>query len=162
MKKTNRLPLHAAPERVEFILARKGEQRFANQSFPISMELWRAVLGPKIAQKCLPYSFKNGVLEILVPNSAWASELSFLELEIRNLFKENHIVLNKLKYRVGSVESPFFPPERRKFAKVPRPVPLSKELSEDLENIQDERLKETLKKAISINLAWQDMVNFPK
>lgn len=44
--------------------------------------LWRRAVGNEIKKHTKPYSIENGVLVVLVDNSAWMNELTFLKTEI--------------------------------------------------------------------------------
>lgn len=44
--------------------------------------LWRRAVGNEIKKHTKPYSIENGVLVVLVDNSAWMNELTFLKNEI--------------------------------------------------------------------------------
>ena len=46
--------------------------------------LWHRAVGSEIKKHTRPYSIENGVLVVLVDNSAWMSELAFLKNEIIN------------------------------------------------------------------------------
>jgi hypothetical protein len=44
--------------------------------------LWSRVVGKEVKKHTNPYSIENGILVVLVDNSAWMNELTFLRTEI--------------------------------------------------------------------------------
>jgi predicted nucleic acid-binding Zn ribbon protein len=44
--------------------------------------LWSRVVGKEVKKHTKPYTIENGILVVLVDNSAWMSELTFLRTEI--------------------------------------------------------------------------------
>jgi predicted nucleic acid-binding Zn ribbon protein len=44
--------------------------------------LWNRAVGQEIKKHTKPYSIENGVLVVLVDNSAWMNELTFLKTDI--------------------------------------------------------------------------------
>jgi hypothetical protein len=67
--------------------------------------------------------------------------------------------VDQLRFRVGPLDMPDRPPERRITRKVPPPVVLSPELTATINQIGDPDLRAVIARAASANLAWQDFVS---
>jgi len=67
-----------APEPLDEVLDRAGENRFAKKQLPIPLAEWRAAVGPRIADRARPIELSRGALTVKVATSVWANELSML------------------------------------------------------------------------------------
>lgn len=152
---------HSAPESIDLVLDRAGENRFAKYRPPISARVWRDAVGPRIADRAEPVSLERGVLVVKVATSVWASELSLLCEPIMVRLRAKRIEVTELKFRVGVIEPLTKPPERRVSRAVPAPAALPPELALELKNVGDLDLRETIALAARANLAWQTHVAEP-
>lgn len=142
-----------APEPVDAILARAGEDRFAPDRPPISVPLWRTIVGPRVADRALPVRLENGNLLIRVATSAWAQELSMLSETILERLREHEIEVKRLSFRTGPIDPPQRPPERRQSTKVPPPAPIPPSIGQTLDAVFDDELRDAIRGAIAQSLA---------
>src|SRR4051812_34791068 len=71
-----------APEPMEALLDRAGEDRFAKRRPPIPMREWKLAVGPRIADRAHPITLERGILLVKVTTSVWANELQMLAPEL--------------------------------------------------------------------------------
>ena len=147
-----------APEPLEELLDRAGEDRFAKKRVPIPVREWRAAVGPRIADRARPWTLERGVLTVKVATSVWANELQLLAPELVARLKQRGFAVDSLRFRVGQLDQNERPPERRVFRKVPPPKPLSPELKADVAKIEDDGLRAVVEAAARANLSWQENV----
>jgi hypothetical protein len=147
-----------APEPMEALLDRAGEDRFAKHRSPIPMREWKIVVGPRIADRAHPISLDRGILLVKVTTSVWANELQMLAPELVARLRVRNFAVDQLRFRVGPLDMPDRPPERRITRKVPPPVVLGPELKANIDLVQDPDLRAVIARAASANLAWQDFV----
>lgn len=147
-----------APEPIEDLLDRAGEDRFAKRRAPIPMRDWKAAVGPRIADRAHPVQIDRGVLLVKVATSVWANELSMLAPEIVARLRVRGYAVESLRFRVGVLDTPDRPPERRVYRKVPPPKPLAPELQANIAAVEDDELRAAIAKAASANLAWQEYI----
>lgn len=147
-----------APESLEDLLDRAGEDRFAKRRAPIPMREWKVVVGPRIADRAQPVSLERGILLVKVTTSVWANELQMLAPELVARLRIRGHAVDQLRFRVGPLDLPDRPPERRITRKVPPPVALGPELSRAIAKVEDADLRAVIARAASANLAWQDFV----
>ena len=148
----------AAPEPLETLLDRAGEDRFARRRPPIPMAQWKIIVGPRIADRAHPITLERGVLLVKVTSSAWANELQMLAPELVARLRARDYAVDQLRFRVGPLDMPERPPERRITRKVPPPVALGPELKANIAGVPDPDLRAIIERAASANLAWQDFV----
>jgi hypothetical protein len=147
-----------APESLEDVLGRAGENRFASKRGPqqaIAHKEWRAAVGPRIADRAQPISIERGVLTIKVATSVWANELHMLAPELLDRLKLHGVAVTSLRFRVGTLDTVGRPPERRATRKIPPPASLEPALRALVANVADTELRATIEKAACANLAWQ-------
>lgn len=147
----------SAPEPLETVLDRAGENRFARRQLPIPLAVWRQAVGPRIADKARPIALERGVLVIKVTTSVWANELSMLAPKILEKLGAlvPHLSIKSLRFRVGPLDVVEGVQEVRVYRHVPPPVPLPQELERSLEKVDDEELRTLIAGAAARNLAWQ-------
>src|ERR1700684_3715426 len=104
----------SAPESLDAILLRAGENRFARLRPPIASRVWREAVGARIADKAKPVSISGGVLLLRVSTH----ELSLLADEVTERLRARGIDVHQLRFHVGALPAVERPPERR----VSRPV----------------------------------------
>lgn len=142
-----------APESVDAILARAGEDRFAPDRPPIPMPLWRTIVGHRVADRAHPVKLENDTLVIRVATSAWAQELSLLSETVLARLAEHGIEARRLTFRTGPIVPPARPPERRGSTKVPPPLPIPRDLDATLATVPDAELRGAISAAIAQSLA---------
>jgi hypothetical protein len=153
-----RRPKLKAPEPLESVLARAGEDRFARRRLPIPRRVWVECVGGRIADRAEPVFLDRGVLVVRAATSTWANELSLLREPLLARLRAAGVEVHEIRFRVGAVTAPAAPPEPRITRKVPAPARLSEELDRAIEGIADDELRESLKEAARANLAWQENV----
>lgn len=156
-KRRRRKPLDA-PETIEDLLARAGENRFAKRGAPIPMRDWKIAVGPRIADRAHPTHLERGVLSVKVATSVWATELQMLAPEIVARLRVRGYAVDSMRFRIGELDTPERPPERRAYRKVPPPAPLGAELRASIAEVSDPALRVVIERAASANLAWQSFV----
>jgi len=150
-----------APETLEAVIERAGEDRFARNRPPVGERIWRDAVGLRIAERARPLSLERGVLTLRVATSVWANELSLLAPTILERLQAARVPVTELRFRVGPIDPPQRPPERRASCAVPPPAPLPAELSRVLADVADESLREAIASAASSNLAWRARTQAP-
>ncbi|MDB4943833.1 MAG: Zn-ribbon-containing RNA-binding protein [Labilithrix sp.] len=143
---------------MENLLERAGEDRFAKKRSPIPMAAWKIAVGPRIADRAQPVSLERGVLLVKVTSSVWANELQMLAPELVARLRVRGYGVDQLRFRVGPLDSPERPPERRATRIVPPPVQLDDHLKEMIAMVPDPALAAIITQAARANLAWQDFV----
>jgi hypothetical protein len=151
-----------APEPLEEVLERAGENRFARKQLPIPLAHWRAAVGPRIADRARPIAIERGVLVVKVVTSVWANELSMLAPQIIKKLAEQApngspgIEVKSLRFRVGPLDVIEGIPQTRDYRQVPPPAPLAPELERSLARVEDDELRSMIERAARANLAWQN------
>lgn len=158
-KKRRRRTNLAHPEPIDELLERAGENRFAKRRAPIPNQEWRAAVGPRIADRAVPFSLERGVLVVKVATSVWANELQLLAPTLLGRLRERGIAVDSLRFRVGPLDVVDRPPERRSARAVPSKAPLDPTLRTVLGDVADDELRRVLERAASANLAWQSFVH---
>ncbi len=159
--KRRRRPRLDAPEPLEGVLERAGENRFAKKQLPVPLAHWRAAVGPRIADRARPIALERGVLVVKVVSSVWANELSMLAPQIIKKLAESRpngapgIEVKSLRFRVGPLEVLEGIPQVFTLRRVPPPAPLAPEMERSLETIADDDLRAMIGRAARANLAWQ-------
>jgi hypothetical protein len=143
---------------MDTLLDRAGEDRFARRRSPVPMREWKLVVGLRIADRAQPVSLERGILLVKVTTSVWANELQMLAPELVARLRVRGYAVDQLRFRVGPLDMPDRPPERRVTRIVPPPVALSAELRASIAEIGDADLRNVIARAASANLAWQDFV----
>lgn len=83
-------------------------------------QVWESAVGPQIAAKAMPASFRDGVLTVRVAGSAWMQQLSLLKGQIAGQLNDaiGEPLVREIFFKQGSVtrqppeEAPFTPPSR--------------------------------------------------
>jgi len=117
-------------------------------------EVWESAVGPQIATKAMPVSFRDGVLTVRVSGSAWMQQLSLMKGDIAGQLNEEigEPLVREIFFKQGSIsrqppeEAPFIPPSRE----------LSPEetawIREQGEQIDDPELRRTLESLLTRHL----------
>jgi hypothetical protein len=144
-----------APEGLDQVLARAGEDRFAPDRAPLPPHVWAAAVGARIAERTRPMAIEaGGVLIVRAATSVWASELSLLSDALIARLRKAGVSVRALRFRVGPIE----PAERSielRTTKVPRPVELDSQVARVIARVKDDELREAIANAARTNLAWQ-------
>jgi hypothetical protein len=143
-----------APESLEHVLARAGDDRFAPNRAPLPPHVWAAAVGARIAERTHPVAVENGVLIVRAATSVWASELSLLSDALLARLRTAGVKVRALRFRVGAVEPPEHLPELRA-TRVPPPTELDPRIARTIARIEDEELRDAITRAARANLAWQ-------
>lgn len=166
--KRRRRPRLDAPEPLESVLDRAGENRFAKKQLPVSLAHWRAAVGPRIADRARPIALERGVLVVKVVTSVWANELSMLAPQIIKKLAESTpngragIEVKSLRFRVGPLEVMEGIPQVLTSRRIPPPVPLTPDLQQSLAHVEDDELRTMIERVARANLAWQSAAPKPK
>lgn len=144
-----------APEPLEGVLERAGENRFAKQKLPIPLAQWREAVGPRIADKARPIALERTTLIVKVTTSVWAHELSLLSADVLAKLVERGFAVKELRFRVGPLDVVEGIVARREYKQIPPPVPLGPEIEASLATIEDEELRAVIASAASRVLAFQ-------
>jgi hypothetical protein len=147
-----------APEALDQILDRAGENRFARARPPVAASVWRDAVGARIAERAQPISLWNGVLVLRTATSVWAHELSLLSDDICGRLRDRGVEARQLRFQVGPVTAVERPAERRIARTVPKAQALPSELAGVLSMLGDEALRAVIARAAASNLAWQSVV----
>ena len=147
-----------SPETLDDVLGRHGENRFSTGAPPIGQRAWISAVGMRIADRAKPISLDRGVLTVRAATAVWASELSLLSEALIARLRAQGFAVTELRFRVGAVEPPARPPERRGSRAVPAPAELPADLEGSIAGIEDDELRQTIRTAAKSNLAWQDNV----
>ncbi len=142
-RRTGPLPVGAVLESArETALRRSGAG--------VDRQVWRDVVGDRIAKRTAPGGLSDGVLTIVVSSPVWAQELSFLSDEITSKLRQRSVPVASIRFRTGSVSEPGaarrVPPEAR-------PLPIPDELRARLERIEDPELRAAIEAAAGPSLA---------
>lgn len=155
MKKARRRSKLGAPERIDTVVVRAGEQRFSPKPPPFPLEIWRDCVGAAVARKSEPIALERGELLVRVQSSAWAQELSLLSITLLKRLASAGVVAEKMRFRVGQPSYSVRP----SIEMVPRPIIEGAKLDEPLaiaiSNVADDGLRKAIIEAASLNLAWQ-------
>jgi hypothetical protein len=155
-KRRRRRPRLDAPEPLDELLERAGENRFAKKQLPVPLVTWRQAVGPRIADRARPIALeRGGVLVVKVATSVWANELSLLAPQLIEKLVARGIEVKSLRFRVGPLDVIEGIPQRKHYRRVPPPVPLAPDLQRSLAGVEDEELRQTIERAARANLAWQ-------
>jgi hypothetical protein len=143
-----------APESLEHLLARAGEDRFAPNRAPLPPHVWAAAVGARIAERTRPIAIEGGVLVVRTATSVWASELSLLSEALLARLRRANVKVNALRFRVGTIEAPERAIELRT-TKVPDAIELDPQMTRTIGRVKDDELRDAITEAARTNLAWQ-------
>lgn len=146
-----------APEPLEFVIERAGENRFAKRQLPVPLAIWRIAVGPRIADRTRPIALERGILVVKVTTSVWANELSMLAPTILEKLATQlpNLEVKSLRFRVGPLDVVEGVQELRVYRKIPPPAVLAPEMERSLATVEDDELRALIASAARQNLAWQ-------
>ena len=140
-------PAHIGP----LLAATREEAARATRLGPVDLDLWRGVVGPRIADRTRPGQLRRDVLTVTVASAVWAQELSLLKSEILERLQASGLKLAGIRFVVGKLTGPRMlvaPPSP------PPPVaPLPRELRGRLDRIEDPELRAAIAEAAGLSLA---------
>jgi hypothetical protein len=142
-------PAHIGP----LLSDTRAEAARALRLGPVDLELWRRVVGPRIADRTRPGSVRRQTLTVTVASAVWAQELSLLSAEILARLGQAGVELGAIRFVVGKLGRAELGPV------VPPPPPprtaLPRELRGRIEEIEDPELRAAIAEAASSSLALE-------
>jgi predicted nucleic acid-binding Zn ribbon protein len=144
-------PAITTPEHIRSLLGRaQREAARAAGTGPVDREMWRQVVGERIANRTMVDRLEAGVLEVRVASSVWAQELSLLSAEMITRLKQHRVQVRRIRFKVGAVPAmdtaePLAPP--------PQPVVLPEALKSRLAAVDDPELAAAIAEAARYSLA---------
>ncbi len=113
-------------------------------------EMWRQVVGDRIANRTMADRLQGDVLEVRVASSVWAQELSLLSGDIVARLRQRRVRVRRIRFKVGTIPEldsaePMAPP--------PDPVPIPDGLRARLAALDDPELAAAIAEAASYSLA---------
>ncbi|MEN9579822.1 MAG: hypothetical protein RJA70_2831 [Pseudomonadota bacterium] len=130
------------------VLARS---RALNGNGHVNWQIWRQVVGTKVATRSRPENIDQGLLWVVVTSNTWAQELSLLRRTIVSRLGTHGIAVSGLRFRVGKVEPLRAPPARETI----QPARLPSQFQDRLNRLDDPRLREVISEAAAYSLALQ-------
>jgi hypothetical protein len=113
----------------------------------VSRQVWEAVAGVGFARRTRPLKLRRGTLYVQVGSAGWAQELALVERTILERLRARGIVVERLRYQVGEVESPdrggVYAPPRSEIERA-RALELSAEAAQVVMRVRDPSLREVL------------------
>jgi hypothetical protein len=139
------------------VLARDAAIRVPDsiETSPISARDWEAAVGSRIAARARPIRIDRGVLLVLVATATWAQELALLSEAILLQLRGRGVVVESLRFRVGTVEAPARPPSRTEVRTSPPAVQLPPAVKNAVSEVADLELRDAIARAAAKNLGWQ-------
>jgi len=120
---------------------------------PIDELTWRRIVGVGVAARSQPASIQRGTLWVHVVSSAWAQELSLLQVTLLERLATHGHRVDRIRFRIGAIT----PATLR--TKLEAPVPPRAKLPENvcraLAELADEQLRAVIAEAATVNLAWE-------
>lgn len=144
-----------APEGLDAVLARAGENRFAKTSLAVPPRVWNEAVGLKVAERARPETLERGILTVRVATSVWAHELSLLAPTILERLRSHGVAARELRFKTAPIDAPLRVSERRVDKVVPPPAPVPTSIASTIARIEDPDLRRELERAVRSNLAWQ-------
>ncbi len=142
-------PAHIGP----LLNATRAEAARALRLGPVDLELWRSVVGPRIAERTRPGSVRRQLLTVTVASAVWAQELSLLASDILARLAEAGLNVTGIRFVVGKLT-------RAELLRVAPPPPppraaLPRDLSGRIEQIEDPELRAVIAEAARSSLALE-------
>lgn len=116
-------------------------------------EVWQQAVGPQIAAKAVPASFRDGVLTVRVAGSAWMQQLSMMKADIVAQVNGelDTPLVREIFFKQGSIprepeQTPFTPPTRQLSAEE------TAWIREQGEGVTDPELRRTLESLLTRHL----------
>lgn len=120
------------------------------------VDAWQRAVGPDIARNAWPARIgRDGTLVVHVSSSPWAFELTQLEQRIRTSLGE--AAPRALKFAVGPVPEPSRAIDNTPVEPAPEPSSAHRRQADELAaQIDDEKLRKVVVKAVALSLAKAD------
>ena len=141
------------------LLSRASPGDGAKQSSPLPPRAWYDAVGDRVARRTRPIRLERKVLTVRAATAVWAQELSFLAPTIVTRLAALGCQVESLRFLVGPVEPPPRAPKALPIKSIPPARPLPKDLSRELERVDDPDLRRTIARAATANLAWQEVTS---
>src|SRR5262245_32220756 len=139
------------PALVGSLLAETRVTAAKRANIALDWEAWREVVGDRIARRTRPGALRDGELTIYSESPVWAQELSLLSDEIVTRLRARGVAVATIRFRAGSVRRSDRPPTP------PMPPPeLPDDVRQNLEQIEDPALRETIAEAAAHSLAHRE------
>jgi len=115
---------------------------------------WDRTVPPRIAQHARPVALRRGTLVIHTRTTVWAQELSFHEADLLASIRSRVPSVQRLRIQVGPMPPPPKPPKPPAPKVTPIEVArLPGEIARELARVGDDRLRDTLTRAVCTSLA---------
>jgi hypothetical protein len=117
---------------------------------------WSEIVGPELAKRTIPEGFRNKTLILAVRSSAWLQELSFVKPRLLERLAEE--IGPGVVTDIRLIQDPQLPVRPTPAAPPPKPQPeesrpLPPEISNALDAVADETLRESARRAAQSNLS---------
>ncbi|HEY4106054.1 MAG TPA: DUF721 domain-containing protein, partial [Polyangiaceae bacterium] len=142
------------PASLGSLLASSRETAARLAGTAIDREQWRRVVGERIAARTEPGPKRGRELTVFVASASWAQELSLLVNEIVTRLRAVNVQVDTVRFRVREIA----PPLRDPLAPRPaaRKAPLPPKLTERLNEIDDQELRDAIGEAAALWLAREE------
>ena len=144
--------------------------------------LWNLVVGPKISMKAHPYRLENGVLKVVVNNSTWMQQLSFMKEQIIKGYLEmtGEELVKDIKFFTGKKNTgnyeknrdelsrkikPDNSPDEFQLKRMDLPEETLNSIKENVKYIKDENLQKQIYNLIETDMKskkWQTQMGWKK
>lgn len=120
------------------------------------LKLWSQAVGPQIASKTKPDSFRNGTLFVLTVSSVWVQQLHFMKEEILKKLNElsGRTVVKEIRFLAGHI---LIPDEKCVQGPSSRKIVLKKRdkemIAECTEALTDQELASVLKRVMQLEIS---------
>jgi len=122
----------------------------------ILFKLWPKAVGPQIASKTKPDSFKNGILFVKTVSSVWVQQLHFVKQDILDKFNQlsGKQTIKEIRFLVGHR----MPGETAEHAGSPSKKSLLKKRDKDMiaactDSLADQELADVLKRVMHLEIS---------
>lgn len=126
------------------------------RGLPIAPHAWWQAVGPRIAERARPLRLLRGELTVRAASATWAQELTYLSPTIIGRLRALGFPVERLRFYVGTVEPPLRRPEPAPPRYVPPPARLPPHLTQTIDAVENEALRQAIAQAAAANLAWQE------
>jgi len=125
----------------------------------MGLDLWRRIVGARIAERTRPGRLRAGTLNVGVASAVWAHELSFFTEQIIGRAKESGLDVKSVRFYVTPMDS--VAAARRRAPPAPA-VPLPDELRVRLQAVEDPELRSAIADAARHWLAVEERRSQPR
>ena len=121
----------------------------------VARALWEAAVGPRIAARTEPIRLERRVLLVRAATAAWASELSLLGESIVERLRARGVVLDAVRFTVGTVAPSVARPPKPPVVVAPPDAALPDELRPLVAKIDSPELRAAVSRAAAQSMALQ-------